>query len=252
MPAIEVQDIWKRYNVGLVPSLWSWVPGVGSRRGGGKAASEAGDFWALKGIDFTVEQGSALGVIGRNGAGKTTLLSVLCGVTQATRGRVSVRGRVAPLIALGAGFQPELTGRENIYLNAVIMGMSRAEVKRKFDSILDFAELEQFIDTPVKKYSSGMVVRLGFAVAAHLEPDVLLVDEVLSVGDVAFQSKCLDQIRELRREGVTLVLVSHNMTLVESAVDRCLLLDHGTPLLLGDPQEAIAWYNLGAKPTETQ
>ncbi len=168
-------------------------------------------FWALRNVSFDVQQGEVLGIIGRNGAGKSTLLKILSRITEPTEGRVTLRGRVASLLEVGTGFHPELTGRENVYLNGAVLGMSRAEIKRKFDEIVAFAEVEQFLDTPVKRYSSGMYVRLAFAVAAHLEPEILIVDEVLAVGDAEFQKKCLGKMGEVARGGRTVLFVSHNM-----------------------------------------
>ena len=170
------------------------------------------EFWALKDVSFEVSEGEVLGIIGRNGAGKSTLLKILSRITEPTAGRVTLRGRVASLLEVGTGFHPELTGRENIYLNGAILGMSRAEIRKKFDEIVAFAEVERFLDTPVKRYSSGMYVRLAFAVAAHLEPEILIVDEVLAVGDAEFQKKCLGKMNDVsRREGRTVLFVSHNM-----------------------------------------
>ncbi len=169
------------------------------------------DLWALRNITFTVEQGEVLGIIGRNGAGKSTLLKILSRVTAPTSGRIKAKGRVASLLEVGTGFHPDLTGRENIYLNGAILGMSTKEIKSKFDEIVDFAEVEKFIDTPVKRYSSGMYVRLAFAVAAHLEPEILVVDEVLAVGDIQFQEKCLDKMGDIAHGGRTVLFVSHNL-----------------------------------------
>ena len=183
--------------------------------------------WALKDVSFNVEQGEVLGIIGRNGAGKSTLLKILSQVTAPTSGEVKIKGRIASLLEVGTGFHPELTGRENIYLNGAILGMSRQEIRRKFDEIVDFAEIEKFIDTPVKRYSSGMYVRLAFAVAAHLEPEILLVDEVLAVGDAEFQKKCLGKMGDVANEGRTVLFVSHNMVAVQSLCQRALWLDAG-------------------------
>src|SRR5208282_3348963 len=174
-------------------------------------AGESEEFWALRNVNFEVRKGEVLGIIGRNGAGKSTLLKILSRITEPTTGRVTLRGRVASLLEVGTGFHPELTGRENIYLNGAILGMTRAEITRRFDEIVAFSEVEKFLDTPVKRYSSGMYVRLAFAVAAHLEPEILLVDEVLAVGDLAFQKKCLGKMSEVARGGRTVVFVSHNM-----------------------------------------
>jgi lipopolysaccharide transport system ATP-binding protein len=184
-------------------------------------------FWALRDIDFEIEQGDRVGIIGRNGAGKSTLLKVLSRITEPTTGRLSMNGRVASLLEVGTGFHPELTGRENIFLNGAVLGMSRAEIKRKFDEIVAFAEVERFLDTPVKRYSSGMYVRLAFAVAAHLEPEILVVDEVLAVGDAAFQKKCLGKMKEVGQEGRTVLFVSHNMNAIEQLCESAILLEGG-------------------------
>jgi lipopolysaccharide transport system ATP-binding protein len=184
-------------------------------------------FWALKNLDFEVRRGEAFGIIGRNGAGKSTLLKVLSRITEPSEGRVTIKGRVASLLEVGTGFHPELTGRENIFLNGAVLGMSRAEVRRKFDEIVNFADVERFLDTPIKRYSSGMYVRLAFAVAAHLEPEILIVDEVLAVGDVEFQKKCLGKMRDVSSHGRTVMFVSHNMGLVERLCGRVLHLEHG-------------------------
>lgn len=190
-------------------------------------ADEVEEFWALKDVSFEVEPGEVLGIIGRNGAGKSTLLKVLSRITEPTEGRVEISGRVASLLEVGTGFHPELTGRENIFLNGAILGMKRAEIVRKFDEIVDFAELEKFIDTPVKRYSSGMYVRLAFAVAAHLDPDILLVDEVLAVGDVAFQKKCLGKMSEFSSGGRTIIFISHNLNAVSALCQSAMLLEKG-------------------------
>ncbi|MRR06145.1 MAG: ABC transporter ATP-binding protein [Deltaproteobacteria bacterium] len=186
------------------------------------------EFWALKDVSFEIKQGDRVGIIGRNGAGKSTLLKILSRIVEPTTGRVRIKGRVASLLEVGTGFHPELTGRENIYLNGAILGMTRVEIKKKFDEIVDFAEIQKFLDTPVKRYSSGMYVRLAFAVAAHLEPEILLVDEVLAVGDAQFQKKCLGKMEDVSmREGRTVLFVSHNMGAVRSLCNRALLLDRG-------------------------
>ncbi len=182
------------------------------------------DFWALRNVSFEVRRGEVVGIIGRNGAGKSTLLKILSRITDPTEGRVKLRGRVASLLEVGTGFHPELTGRENIYLNGAILGMSRAEIRAKFDEIVSFAEVEKFLDTPVKRYSSGMYVRLAFAVAAHLEPEILLVDEVLAVGDAAFQKKCLGKMEEVSRGGRTILFVSHQMAAVQNLCQSGILL----------------------------
>jgi lipopolysaccharide transport system ATP-binding protein len=188
---------------------------------------EIEEFWALKDVSFEVKRGEVLGIIGRNGAGKSTLLKILSRITEPTKGRVGIRGRVASLLEVGTGFHPELTGRENIYLNGAILGMTRAEIRRKFDEIVDFAGVEKFLDTPVKRYSSGMYVRLAFAVAAHLEPEILVVDEVLAVGDAEFQKKCLGKLSQVATGGRTVLFVSHNMTAIQALCAKCILLRNG-------------------------
>jgi lipopolysaccharide transport system ATP-binding protein len=200
------------------------------------------EFWALKDISFEIKQGDRVGIIGRNGAGKSTLLKILSRITEPTQGSIKIKGRVASLLEVGTGFHPELTGRENLFLNGAILGMGKLEIQRKFDEIVEFAEVEKFLDTPVKRYSSGMYVRLAFAVAAHLEPEILIVDEVLAVGDVQFQKKCLGKMEEVGKEGRTVIFVSHNMSAVESLCDRGILLQSGSLSLDGDPQEAIKIY----------
>lgn len=195
------------------------------------SASE--DFWALKDVSFEVKQGDRIGIIGRNGAGKSTLLKILSRITEPTTGSIRIKGRVASLLEVGTGFHPELTGRENIFLNGAILGMHREEIRRKFDEIVDFAEIEKFLDTPVKRYSSGMYVRLAFAVAAHLEPEILIVDEVLAVGDAQFQKKCLGKMEDVGREGRTIIFVSHNMDAIKSICSVGLLIDGGKLMSLG-------------------
>jgi lipopolysaccharide transport system ATP-binding protein len=201
------------------------------------------EFWALQDVNLEVKEGEVLGVIGRNGAGKSTLLKILSRVTEPTTGRIHLKGRVASLLEVGTGFHPDLTGRENIFLNGAILGMRRAEINAKFDAIVAFAEIGPFLDTPVKRYSSGMYVRLAFAVAAHLEPEILVVDEVLAVGDAQFQRKCLGKMQEVsRREGRTVVFVSHNMQAVSTLTTRCVLLRQGRSVLQGTPQAVIGGY----------
>jgi len=209
------------------------------------------EFWALKDVSFEVKQGEVIGVIGRNGAGKSTLLKILSRITEPTEGRIVLRGRVASLLEVGTGFHPELTGRENIFLNGSILGMTRREITKKFDEIVDFAEVEKFLDTPVKRYSSGMYVRLAFAVAAHLEPDILVVDEVLAVGDTAFQKKCLGKMDEVsRRDGRTVLFVSHNLAAIAEMTDRALLLHAGSIAVDGSVTEALSTYlSRGARVT---
>jgi lipopolysaccharide transport system ATP-binding protein len=245
----------------VLSGLRSWVPGLGSSLGNGyhptngtisqnpkpktqpqKPITE--DFWALKNVSFEVKQGEVLGIIGRNGAGKSTLLKILSRITEPTEGRVRIRGRVASLLEVGTGFHPELTGRENIFVNGAILGMARAEISKKFDEIVAFAEVEQFLDTPVKRYSSGMYVRLAFAVAAHLEPEILVVDEVLAVGDTRFQKKCLGKMHEVSdRDGRTVFFVSHHMDMVKALCPRCVLLMDGRVLKTGPTDQVVDAYS---------
>ena len=202
------------------------------------------EFWALKNVSFEIQQGDAVGIIGRNGAGKSTLLKLLSRITEPSEGQIELEGRMASLLEVGTGFHPELTARENIYLNGAIMGMTRAEIKRKFDEIVAFAEVEKFLDTPVKHFSSGMYMRLAFAVAAHLEPEILVVDEVLAVGDAAFQKKCLGKMQDVSRtEGRTVLFVSHNMDAIARLCTKCFYLTRGQLQMTGSPQEAIKAYS---------
>lgn len=241
MAVIDFEHVSKRYRLGTRASLRDAACRLWEQLRG-RANENRNIIWALNDVNFQVEKGEILGVIGPNGAGKTTVLKLLGGITSPTRGRVSVKGRVGLLIQLGAGFHPELTGRENIYLNGSILGLRRKEIDSKFDSIVEFAGLEQFIDTPVKRYSSGMHVRLGFAVAAHVDPEVLLIDEVLAVGDSAFRQRCWKRIRELRESDVTIVFVSHDMWAVQGLVDRVILLSGGKIQAQGDPADIIEAY----------
>jgi len=199
-------------------------------------------FWALKDLSFEIKQGERVGIIGRNGAGKSTLLKILSRITEPTTGEIRMKGRVASLLEVGTGFHPELTGRENIYLNGAILGMSKKEIERKFEEIVNFAEVEKFLDTPVKRYSSGMYVRLAFAVAAHLEPEILIVDEVLAVGDAQFQKKCLGKMDEVARGGRTVIFVSHNMSAISSLCEECILLDGGKIVSQGETSAVIKKY----------
>jgi lipopolysaccharide transport system ATP-binding protein len=199
-------------------------------------------FWALRGVSFEVRRGEVMGVIGRNGAGKSTLLKILGRITEPTEGRAVIRGRVAGLLEVGTGFHPELSGRENIFLNGAILGMTRAEIAARFDEIVAFAEVDQFLDTPVKRYSSGMYMRLAFAVAAHLEPDILIIDEVLAVGDLAFQRKCLGKMQDVAQRGRTVIFVSHNLPSVVDLSDRAILLDHGVVAMTGPSHEVAAHF----------
>jgi lipopolysaccharide transport system ATP-binding protein len=223
------------------------------RRNGrnGSINSTREEFWALKDVSFEVRQGEVVGIIGRNGAGKSTLLKILSRITQPTTGRVRIKGRVASLLEVGTGFHPELTGRENIFLNGAILGMTRAEIRKKFDEIVAFAETEKFLDTPVKRYSSGMYVRLAFAVAAHLEPEILVIDEVLAVGDAEFQKKCLGKMGEVSRtEGRTVLFVSHNMAAISNLCSSALLLSKGEVLAVGVPAKLVELYLKHAKSEE--
>ena len=215
---------------------------TGGRRNGEEPGDDSRYIWAVKDISLQVKQGEVVGIIGRNGAGKTTLLKVLSRVTEPTRGRAEIRGRVGSLLEVGTGFHPELTGGENVYLNGAILGMKRAEIARKFDDIVSFAELERFIDTPVKRYSTGMFMRLAFAVAAFLEPEILIVDEVLAVGDAAFQRKCLGKMGEVAKGGRTVLFVSHNMAAISNLCSLAYLLDKGEIVASGPPQEVIQQY----------
>lgn len=200
------------------------------------------EFWALKDVSFDIQQGDRVGIIGRNGAGKSTLLKILSRITEPTSGRVSIKGRVASLLEVGTGFHPELTGRENIFLNGAILGMSKAEIKKKFDEIVAFAEVEKFLDTPVKRYSSGMYVRLAFAVAAHLEPEILIVDEVLAVGDAQFQKKCMGKMQDVSTQGRTILFVSHSMAAIRNLCSKAIYLDSGRVRLIGNTEAAISEY----------
>lgn len=200
------------------------------------------DFWAIRDVSFEVDRGEALGIIGQNGAGKSTILKLLYNITTPTKGKIAVNGRLAALIEVASGFHPDLTGRENVFLNGSLLGMKRREIKSKLDSIVDFAGVSAFIDTPVKRYSSGMYLRLGFAIAAHLDPDILLLDEVLAVGDAAFQARCIERINQLRDAGTTIVFVSHNLGAVESLCDRVFLMRQGEIFRSGPPHDVISEY----------
>ena len=233
MPIIEVEHLTKEYRLGALQSLKQTVLNAGARLTG-KPRPERPLFKALDDVNFTIEQGEVVGIIGHNGAGKSTLLKMLARISTPTRGSVKIDGRIAPLIEVGAGFVPDFTGRENVYLNGAILGMSKKEVDLKFDEIVAFAEMEEFIDTPVKRYSSGMQVKLAFAVATSIESEILIVDEVLAVGDLAFQRKCFDRMEHLiKREGRTVLLVSHNIRQIERLCDRVLLLNHGKTIADG-------------------
>ncbi|RME72562.1 MAG: ABC transporter ATP-binding protein [Verrucomicrobia bacterium] len=248
-PAIHVENLSKKYIIGhqtgqgdglrhvverFVRSPLAWLRERGM---------EKEEFWALKGVNLEVQRGEVVGIIGKNGAGKSTLLKLLSRITEPTEGRIRLKGRVASLLEVGTGFHPELTGRENIFLNGAVLGMSRAEIKQKFDEIVAFAEVDRFLDTPVKRYSSGMYVRLAFAVAAHLEPEILIVDEVLAVGDAAFQAKCLGKMGEVAsHDGRTILFVSHNMTAVQSLCHRAVMLDQGKVVCEGNTAKVVQQY----------
>src|SRR6267142_1964332 len=243
MAAVVFEGVWKKFRRGeRHDSLRDLVPALVSRLARRSPAQGLADeeFWAVRDVSFEVRPGEALGIIGPNGAGKSTILKVLTRILRPTRGRLELHGRVGALIEVAAGFHPDLTGRENVYLQGAIMGMTRAEIARTFDAIVDFSGVEDFIDTPVKRYSSGMNARLGFAIAGHLDPDILLIDEVLSVGDVGFQEKCVARMRELLARGVPLVFVSHNLSAVVELCTRAILVERGTVRFDGRPAEAVA------------
>ncbi|MHB1295229.1 MAG: ABC transporter ATP-binding protein [Anaerolineae bacterium] len=246
---VSFDHVRKRYRLGASRTLRSLLGDFTSR---GEDSRRV--LWALDDVSFHLDPGQSLGLIGPNGAGKTTALKLLSNITRPTSGSVAVEGRLSSLIELGAGFHPELTGRENIFLNAAILGLGRREVADQIDNIITFSGLERFIDTPVKRYSSGMYVRLAFAVAAHMKPDILLVDEVLAVGDAQFRQQCMMRIEEIRAQGTTIAFVSHNMYLVRQVCQRAMLLVHGKPMYLGDTDGAIAAYEklVAAQPSATQ
>jgi ABC-type polysaccharide/polyol phosphate transport system ATPase subunit len=237
---LKLDRVFKRYWIRQerppAQQTGGWVSRLRDRFG------QRREFWALSDISFAVPRGQALGIIGHNGAGKSTILKLLSGITSPTRGEIKINGRIAALLEVGSGFHPELTGRENVFLSGSILGMKRKEIRAKLDSIVDFAEIRPFIDVPVKRYSSGMYVRLGFSIAAHLDPDVLLLDEVLAVGDSAFQQKCRQRIHEMKRRGTTIVFISHDLAAVEEVCDRALLLNRGRIVFSGDPDEVVLKY----------
>jgi lipopolysaccharide transport system ATP-binding protein len=236
--AVELRGVGKEYLLGerlTFPTLRDAIMRASSRRGRER-------LWALRDASFTVDRGEAVGVIGHNGAGKTTLLKLLSRITAPTTGEIRITGHVGSLLEVGTGFHPELTGRDNVYLNGAILGMRRREIQRKFDEIVDFAGVERFLETPVKRYSSGMYVRLAFAVAAHLEPEILIVDEVLAVGDAAFQRKCLGKMGEVRSEGRTVLFVSHNMAAIRTLTRRAVWLDHGNVMQVGSTPDVVSAY----------
>ncbi len=252
-PVIRVENLSKKYIIGhqqqekytaLRDVIANGTRSLGHKLTRRKQAEDPTreEFWALKDVSFEVNQGDRVGIIGRNGAGKSTLLKVLSRIVEPTQGSVRIRGRVSSLLEVGTGFHPELTGRENIFLNGAILGMSKVEIKRKFDEIVAFAEVEKFLDTPVKRYSSGMYVRLAFAVAAHLEPEILIVDEVLAVGDAQFQKKCLGKMEKVGKEGRTVIFVSHNMQAIQSLCEKAIYLKQGQLISLGKCQPVVAQY----------
>jgi ABC-type polysaccharide/polyol phosphate transport system ATPase subunit len=252
VPAIRVDNLSKQYQIGArQPGYTTFREVISSfvtnpfhrfrsLSGRGDAAQL---FWALKAVSFEVQPGEVVGIIGRNGAGKTTLLKILSQITAPTEGRAEINGRVVSLLEVGTGFHPELTGRENIYLNGAILGMSRSETRRKFDEIVRFADVEKFLDTPVKRYSSGMYIRLAFSVAAHLEPEILIVDEVLAVGDAQFQRKCLGKMGDAARSGRTVLFVSHNMAAVSALCEKAILLENGRVVRDGSASHVVDEYN---------
>jgi ABC-type polysaccharide/polyol phosphate transport system ATPase subunit len=244
--SLRVDHVYKKFTRGeRHDSLRDLIPALAKhamRRAMRPMALKKEEFWALNDVCFEIQKGEAVGVIGHNGAGKSTILKHLSGIMRPTSGTVEVCGRLSALIEVGAGFHPDLTGRENVFLNGVILGMSRSEIRRKFDEIIEFAGLKEFVDTPVKRYSSGMHARLGFSIAAHLEPDILVIDEVLSVGDYTFQGKGIEKMKSVLRNGTTVIFVSHNLRAVADLCPRCLLLDHGRILADGPTTDILRTY----------
>ena len=245
-PVIEFSNVSKRYNLGLtrtsLPSVISqWAKQAISR--GNDLSADKRYYWALQDVSFNLEKGQSLALVGPNGAGKSTILKLLAKITNPTSGKVNVNGQLSALIELGAGFHPDLTGRENIFLNGTILGLTYKDIQKRYDEIVAFSEIEEFIDTPVKRYSSGMTVRLGFAVASCIEPDILLVDEVLAVGDASFRQKCIDRIKTLLNNGASLIFVSHDMGLVRAVCERALYIEHGQVQHAGTSGEVIDLYN---------
>lgn len=251
--ALSMHSVSKRFKKGeLHDSLRDLIPAVAQRLfRPGRHNPSTRDFWALRDVSFEIPRGQAVGIVGNNGAGKSTILKILSGIMKPTTGEMRVQGRLSALIEVGAGFHPDLTGRENVFLNGAILGMSRAEIRKKFDEIVAFSGLEEFIDTPVKRYSSGMFARLGFSVAAHVDPDVLVVDEVLSVGDFLFQKKCMDRMNAVVRGGATVIFVSHNLRAVTDLCSRALLLSHGQVLADGAAADVVRTYlKTGEEPAD--
>jgi len=252
MAVITAEDISKRYIIdhkkgkssgSLKDAVTDQFRGLfGGKKDVDAEHVEHEEFWALKNVNFSIEQGDRVGIVGHNGAGKSTLLKILSRITEPTTGQIRIRGRVASLLEVGTGFHPELTGRENIFLNGSILGMSREEIRRHFDEIVDFGGIERFLDTPVKRYSSGMYVRLGFAIAAHLDPEIMIIDEVLAVGDAEFQKKCLGKMKDVSSNGRTVLFVSHNMTAVQSLCNKTIYFERGQILEQGETNHIIASY----------
>ena len=264
-PVISVENLTKKYIIGhqkqerytalrdvLANGARSIAHKLSHPFAAPKIDSAHEEFWALKDVSFDIQQGDRVGIIGRNGAGKSTLLKILSRITEPTSGRISIKGCVASLLEVGTGFHPELTGRENIFLNGAILGMSKAEIKSKFDEIVDFAEVERFLDTPVKRYSSGMYVRLAFAVAAHLEPEILIVDEVLAVGDAQFQKMCMGKMESAGSEGRTVLFVSHNMVALKSLCDKAIWLNTGSVMEKGHAEDVVSNYLQNGVPLNMQ
>lgn len=262
MTVIQIEELWKEYRLGVIgygtlthdlESWWAKVRGkedpnakISPMMAGQEKQIEGDHFWALRDINIDVKQGEVVGIIGGNGAGKSTLLKILSRVTAPTRGNFKVKGRIASLLEVGTGFHPELTGRENIFMNGAILGMSKFDIKTKLDDIIDFSGVESFIDTPVKRYSSGMYVRLAFAVAAHLDPEILIVDEVLAVGDASFQKKCIGKLKDVSGEGRTVLFVSHNMAAINTLCSKGFLFENGRVLEEGDVSKIVKIYNENA------
>ena len=246
MSAIEVRDVWKKYRRPHVKTTSVKEAALAILRG----QQGYDEFWALQGVSFEVQQGEAIGLIGPNGSGKSTMLGLLARVLKPTRGTMSVRGRVCPLLELGTGFHPELSGRENVFLNSSLLGLTRRETQRRYDSIVDFAELGEFMDSPVKTYSTGMVIRLGFSVAVHMDPDVLLIDEVLGVGDEHFQHKSFGRLLEFKEEGRTMFVVSHNLQSVGILCERAIWLDRGRMVKDEGSDEVITKYKAAVEAWE--
>ncbi len=249
MQAIIAENISKKYVIdhqkGLKKGLSfrdSLIENVNGFFGQSKSETDHEDFWALKDVSFEINKGDRVGIVGHNGAGKSTLLKILSRITEPTNGKIRINGRIASLLEVGTGFHPELTGRENIFLNGAILGMRRNEIRDAFDEIVDFAGVEKFLDTPVKRYSSGMYVRLGFAIAANLSPEILIVDEVLAVGDADFQKKCLGRMRDVSESGRTILFVSHNLTAIQSLCNRAFFFEKGKMLLQGETNQVVAHY----------